>query len=540
MVQWLEAQAQREEVARPIRERMRQEAARAPVRVSQMIALIAERLFDSELSVKSVALACGIRDKSISTHFGRQLGCTPRPYIREARLETAAALLRTTQLPIFVIAELVCYGDLSSFGHAFERWDGQSPTAYRQQATEHAPGQEQVSDPPLSVATLRRVLNGSAAPDVVRKVLCRVQSLYAGRLDPRVDLAGSGEPEIVDGRNFERVSAAIEWETLRQRSPQEQIVRVRDRLRFPSAALCNLLLTKSREQGRTDRAEGVRLVELALHHLEGSAALLGDRLPDVRARALAHLGNAHRLALDFAAAEQAFADAKAEWYMPREHPDQTVLAESLALLSALRVFQRRLDEGLQLINEAITCFKAVEVPELLARSLIRRALIHDLQADYQAAVLDLRVAAALLEEGQDPYQDLVIAKNLATSYSLAGKYDKAEAALARARQCCKRSQNPVDWVQLTWIKGLIHEGRHQLDQAAGCYSGARLGFIARQEWGHDAAVSLYLAGVLVKQDKMEEALPVIAETLPLLDSLGLHPMLSKHAAYSGKPWSLKR
>jgi AraC-like DNA-binding protein len=55
-----------------------------------------------------------------------------RDLLAEARYAKARDLLRQTDLPVEEIAAQIGYAESAAFIHAFRRWAGQSPRAYRQ------------------------------------------------------------------------------------------------------------------------------------------------------------------------------------------------------------------------------------------------------------------------------------------------------------------------------------------------------------------------------------------------------------------------
>lgn len=66
--------------------------------------------------------------------FNRRLqaqGTSFRAILDEVRHEAARQLLRDTALPVIDVAAALGYAEASSFNHAFRRWSGQTPTAWR-------------------------------------------------------------------------------------------------------------------------------------------------------------------------------------------------------------------------------------------------------------------------------------------------------------------------------------------------------------------------------------------------------------------------
>jgi AraC-like DNA-binding protein len=69
--------------------------------------------------------------------FNRRLraqGTSFREILDDVRHEAARQLLRDTALPVIGIAEALGYAEASSFNHAFRRWSGLAPTAWRLRA----------------------------------------------------------------------------------------------------------------------------------------------------------------------------------------------------------------------------------------------------------------------------------------------------------------------------------------------------------------------------------------------------------------------
>ena len=114
--------------------RIREHRTSASPRLKPLLEYLESHLFDKGLNVNQLKRACGVRDNSIALLFHAYVGQSPKAYISELRLETAARLLRDSDLRVWQIAELVGYSGLAVFGKAFARWSGMRPAAYREQA----------------------------------------------------------------------------------------------------------------------------------------------------------------------------------------------------------------------------------------------------------------------------------------------------------------------------------------------------------------------------------------------------------------------
>ena len=87
---------------------------------------------DRDLSVADLAAVAGLSPAHFSRLFTAATGEPPHRYVRAVRLDEAARLLRHTRRSVLDVALAVGYGDPSSFGAAFRRRYGASPTAYRE------------------------------------------------------------------------------------------------------------------------------------------------------------------------------------------------------------------------------------------------------------------------------------------------------------------------------------------------------------------------------------------------------------------------
>jgi len=83
------------------------------------------------LSVRDLALACGIGVTSFTSSFREATGVTPHRYLRRTRIERSCELLRTTGLSIREVAEIVGFRGQSHFCRAFVAERGLTPSAYR-------------------------------------------------------------------------------------------------------------------------------------------------------------------------------------------------------------------------------------------------------------------------------------------------------------------------------------------------------------------------------------------------------------------------
>ena len=90
---------------------------------------------EDELSLRTLARLSGYSDYYVSKRFKKEVGMTPKEYIRKKRLERAKFLLRSTQADVREIGERLRFCSHSYFADAFRREVGMSPTQWREQET---------------------------------------------------------------------------------------------------------------------------------------------------------------------------------------------------------------------------------------------------------------------------------------------------------------------------------------------------------------------------------------------------------------------
>ncbi len=472
---------------------------------------LSENLFDPQLTVGKARRASGSRDNALTTRFGDYFGVTAGKYIERRRIETAERMLRGSDVTVGRIAREVGYNSRSTFYEAYERVTGEKPKK----------AERRTVAPEIDYRTWRRWLRGELAEDEVQRVLDVTGSLY-----PQPDLRTAGElrpPRIVvDGRVYERSEAEKIWETLCLRPFEEQQGIVRGYL-FHSTALFDLLRKKSREEGRKDRRLGIKLARLALVSLEGHEEVFGDRIHDLRALGWAGLANARRLSHDFERAEADFERADAEWSFPRVRKDSRVAAEIQWFEGTLRMFQRRHNEALGLLNKALDASREADDRDLEAHVLAQRGALHGYADRELESMTDLQAAAELTVELHDPHLSYYASLNLTNTQARFGNFDAAAKCLARTKAEWKSYGHPLGLCEIRHLEGNIHEGFGEMGPAESCYDEALRGFSDLGEKRLWALVALDQMMLYYGLGRAAETTKLTASTLPILQSMKLYP-----------------
>jgi len=475
--------------------------------VKPLLLYLEEHLFDVDLSLTRIQQDCNIRDRAVFTLFHANTGQSLWAYIVERRLDTAAELLRKTKLKIWQIAHLTGYKNSTTFACAFGKPFHMPPMQYRLRQRGRFPA------PELPAAT---EAEPEASSEDQHQALLRDLRALQARLSGDSPLS-SELPITISGEDFERQVAAQTWPVLRRLDRQQQKLLVSEQVRFPTPALFRLLLQKSRSEGRKDRQLGVHFAQLALDSLAGVAEILpAHELANLRAEGWPWLGRSYRLALDFAAAGQAFLQAKEE--LPMIDADPQVRAELLLNTAALHWAQRSYERALALVSSALPLLRNHGDESLLIEALVIRSSIIRHARDAPAAISDLTEAREMLERIVPARAQVTLAvyTSLIDLHLLADNVREASRTLAIAQQLVANLK--VDTTTLAILQaqqGRIALRAGRLQEAAASLEPARATFVAMQELAPATLVSLDLALVYLRQKRQQEVIRIATEIIPI-------------------------
>lgn len=99
-------------------------------RLGRALLIILEKPQEAH-SLDSLAGAAGMSRSRFVHHFSATYGHTPMEFVQLVRLQAAARMLRSSDLPVKAVAAAVGYASRSHFSHAFRAEFGVDPTGFR-------------------------------------------------------------------------------------------------------------------------------------------------------------------------------------------------------------------------------------------------------------------------------------------------------------------------------------------------------------------------------------------------------------------------
>ena len=361
------------------------------------------------------------------------------------------------------------------------------------------------------------------------------ENLVSGTEGPRNPLPAV-RPEVYD-RVFEKVFSGIEevetrlareklrsigqWSALEGHPQARRLVMIHNDPRLQSWGLYERLLEECAQVERRDPAAAVDLAELALavvDHLEPEA-LGEERLADFRATALAALGNARRLAKDFAGAREAFREAWMALGEGSEDPFEQagLVSREANLLCDLGDFE----EAARLLERALTLYREGGDLHFQGRTLLQQALIVG-YADPEKGVDLAEEALALIDAVREPRLELCARHNLTWFLNDSGQVREAMAMLETSRSLYAQFADAWTRILLHWLEGRITRSLGDLPEAEHTFKGVWKKLHKRGFQRELTLLTIDLVEVYAQQGKLPEAIELVDAFYPLLEESGMH------------------
>lgn len=319
----------------------------------------------------------------------------------------------------------------------------------------------------------------------------------------------------------ERVQGFGLLSELEQLPPDQRPARIREDGRFHHWGLFDRILSTYLSYSRYDPQAGVDLAELALVVIEtlGPDEYPEELLSDFRAAAFGALGNALRLTGQLKEAQTALGSA---WETLEEGTGDPLEEGNLLSLEAslyrdLGHFKR----SAGLLDRAIVIYQEIGDANAQARMLIQKSNALGYLDPIEGIEL-LQDALAILDAAAEPRLELSARHNLIWFLNDAGQPEDALALLEMSRQLYKCFADPWTQLRLQWLEGRIARSLGDLQAAEAVFRKVWNAFNERGMQYEQTIVSIDLAEVYSVQGKLEEAVTLVTDFLPVLRGWGMH------------------
>jgi tetratricopeptide (TPR) repeat protein len=309
---------------------------------------------------------------------------------------------------------------------------------------------------------------------------------------------------------------------LASRSHDERLALADEDEGFHRWGLCQYVIGRSRDAVFDAPEKAVDLAVLAVRlsvHL--SEAYDRNWIYDLRARALAHLGNARRVLGETRSAEDAF--RKAWRYLDKSSSgNASIRAELSTMLASLRRAQRRFPEALVLVEAALALHRGANDVKGVGTALLTQAKLLADAGDLETAISTLEECANEINPGAEPRLFAYLRFNLVGCLVLADRFVEAQRLLPEVRALLQAVGQPLDLVRLRWAEGNVALGLGRRGPAEAAFREVQQEFLDRG-MGYDAAlVSLDLAQVYAQEDAVDELKRLAGELMPVFASRDVH------------------
>jgi tetratricopeptide (TPR) repeat protein len=308
------------------------------------------------------------------------------------------------------------------------------------------------------------------------------------------------------------------WREIRDLTSGQRLRRVKDHPRFHTWGLFELLLEESRHPTRVEplRAEEQLRLALALTDRLDPRRYGPGSVEAAKARTWAYLGNTLRILSHFRRAEQAF--QMAELYLSQSWHDPLDEALILDLKGSLRRAQRRFDESLVLLDDAIGLYRELNEPHLQGRALMTKGLVLQYNGDVAGATACFRSSLFLLDGTEEPRLVAASQFNLMTCLYDSGLTVEAAALIPEARHLMEQVGTRSDLLHLRWLEAAVAAVLGQNEEAEQAFIEVKDAFSADRLAFDAALVSLDLASFYARQGRTAEVKPLAEEILPIFQS----------------------
>lgn len=272
-------------------------------------------------------------------------------------------------------------------------------------------------------------------------------------------------------------------------------------------------------QAAADKAD--RALELAKLALFVAQRVTEENLrPRAEGYCWAFIGNALRVANDFAGAGAAFGKAKNLWEAGRNAEECLPAWRLLDLEASLRRDQHHFQPALALLERARAL--AGGSPQIISRILLKREYVFERQGDLESALAVLAEATPFVEAAGDTRLLFALRFNTADNLCQLGRVEEAIPLVDQARRLAIELGNGLDSIRVRWLEGRVAAGLGSSADAEATFEEVR-NALKKHKLPYDFAMaSLDLAMIYREQQRWPEIQELAVQMVAIFRAHEIH------------------
>ncbi len=333
------------------------------------------------------------------------------------------------------------------------------------------------------------------SPEVRRLIDRSSLTLAWSSLDGwRAELTRTARKKMVERS---RRKAQELWERLKSTTRQERREAVDALPEFQSWALAELVCEASIRAAAHKPEDALDLADLALFIAKRVQGDEGWR-SRLEAYCWAHIGNARRVANDYASADRAFAQVWNLWSSSDGDPDLIPQWRLFDLEASLRREERRFPEALDLLDRALAVAKTCG--PATGQILLNKEFVFDQMGDLQGALATLTQAIPFVEASGNKRLTFALRFKVANNLCQLGRCQEALKELPRVRELAEHQSNELDLIRVLWLEARLAARQGKADEAEVALEQVRRDFTSRG-LPYDAALAALDLAILWLESK---------------------------------------
>lgn len=333
-----------------------------------------------------------------------------------------------------------------------------------------------------------------------------------------LDALDADLPRLIEQQRHHRARAAAEthWQTLRSLPAEERKGWIDETPACHTPAFVARVCDESIKAAGRSATRALALAKLALYVAE---RVPGEVSRKCQGYAKGFIANAFRVGGQLRKAGGVFTEARKLWEESAAGNPALDEARFLDLEASLLTAQRRFDESLARLDQALSLSQGRRE----AKILIKKSHVQHVRGQYGEALETLRQAASRLVPGADLQSWFAVEFNRAANLSRLDKHEEAQGLLPGIWELVETlDEGDLHLLRLRWLAAGISAGLGDTETAIRSLEEVRKE-LADQENPFDAALaSLDLAEIYLKKGRRPQVGALAGEMIRLFQGQGVH------------------